>query len=212
MAACLGVPSRPDVVTLSAVIAHGHQDVGSYVGVPLGVLPPVRVRIPEAAREIAAFASPRGRACNLSYLRATIAPSHQASLSVTPLPNPTSGLDGSVAYRFHVWGITTIKTRTGDEISARSEIGLGKLPPHAKVHRVALSLYFDVDVFVMPKDGGLVELFAEDNSRPPPARTDRRALSLLYTRAKALSLWPRQRLAPYTLIPCGGGERPAHRL
>jgi hypothetical protein len=191
MAVCLGLPFFSDVLALSPLLARGHENVGSWVGVPLGVLPSAQIRAAGAAREIAVLESARGRSCSLGYLRATIAPRHEASLSITSLPNPLSGLDGAVAYRFQVRGTyTTVETRTGDETSTNATIGPGPqtLPPHTRVHRVPFTFYEDLDLLALPTTGTLVELFAGDYSRPFPAQTERRALALLHDRAEAQAL------------------------
>jgi hypothetical protein len=135
--------------------------------------------------------SERGRSCTLGYLRATIAPRHEASLSIASLPNPLSGLDGAVAYRFQVRGTyATVETRNGDETSTSTTIGpaLKALPPHARVHRLPFNFYEDLDLLAIPTTGSLVELFAGDYSRPFPAQTKRHALALLHSRAETQTL------------------------
>ncbi len=112
-------------------------------------------------------------------------------VSVTLLPNPLTGKNGVVAYRFRVRGtITEVFTGTSENGGYSEEIGPSpsKLSPHSRLRRVPLSLYADVDVLNLPSAGATVELYAGGNAVPFPLQTEQQLLSLLYSRAEAYKL------------------------
>lgn len=190
LARCLGLPLRAERMTVvSSVFSRPPrfgETVSSRIIVPLGPLPSPQNRGGTAARGVAALTSARGRACMVGYAHELVA--GRRPVSITLLPNPLTGNNGVVAYRFRARGtITKVFTRTSGNGRYSEEIGPGpsQLPPHSQVRRVPLSLYADVLVLNPPSAGATVELYAGGGAVPFPLQTEQRILSLLYSRAEA---------------------------
>lgn len=203
-AKCLGIhDDSGNVTVLSPLLAreeirprqqphpeYSREAVASRVGIPLGSLPSLQKRRSGTAQETAVLASPQGRACIASYLRATFAPFHLNSLAVTGRPDPLNGLDGAVAYRFRIDGTQRELLEAGGysiEIAPCPVPAGEKVPPHARIHCFPFRQYEDVVVLSQPANGTTVELYA-GGSHLFSLQTERRLLLLLHHRAAAQKL------------------------
>jgi hypothetical protein len=159
---CLGLPRHRDAVRVrSRIFADpGEYDVVSVVS--------ARERAPrhgalqlaaEKARYLAAVGSKRGVACNAQFLERAYRRSGGREIHVVALPNPLSGVDGSVGLRFRV---------TGGESRSTG---------------VAVSAHLYQDVFVLYTDHVEIELQTR-SVRLFSLATERRLLALLYGRAE----------------------------
>lgn len=175
LARCMGIPARGRDVVRIVSPAFRTLTLGADSSVAADLTGP---RNPaslaaEAAHDLAAAASKRGVACQEQYIQREYTQPGVPQVGVSSLRNPLSGVDGSVGFRFRV-------TVTGTLVAG--------VKSGAPKRRKPATVVDYVDVFLLDAGRAGIELEAGGTARPFPQATERRLLSLLYSRTQAHKL------------------------
>jgi hypothetical protein len=181
-ARCSGAPSRSGRVAdinspkFSGATASPRELIGSEVMVwPSAVT---------AERNAAAETGPRGRACAQHLLervalRTLTSRVHLAHVSVTWLPAPLQGASSYAARVTMAFAAEGPRAQTGPSSAVLES-------PATRAHKVQVLAYLDVQGF--QSGPAQVVLTALGVKRPAARTRERRLLTLLYTRARAIKL------------------------
>ena len=172
---CIGIPTRGREVVriVSPTLRHQMFEVMSSIAVDLtGPANSARVAA-EDARDLAATASKRGVACQERYLQRANTHPGVTRAEVASMPSPLSGTHGSVGLRFRT---TVVGTHAA---TVRAGIATTRKP-------IQVALYTDAFFLYVGRAGIALEAFGI--TKPFPPATERRLISLLYSRARAHKL------------------------
>jgi hypothetical protein len=175
---CIGIPTRGRNTVRIVSPSLRRQAFGAISSVAADLTGPANPAggAAENARDLAATGSKRGVACQARYFQREYRYTNPgvSRVQVASVPNPLSGLYGSVGFRFRM-------TMT-DPYMGNVKAGA------AKTHK-PISVVVYADVFVLDVGRASIELEASGVTRPFPQETERHLISLLYSRARSHTLW-----------------------
>jgi hypothetical protein len=175
LARCEGVSTyaREIVQVPSPELHEDEYKVVSDIGTDLRTSLSTAQFIADSAHVRSVERSSRGIACVKSYIQRRYSQSGLSRVEVSSLANPLSGVDGSSDLRFRVTGYSTSESKSS-------------APESAKTITYKVVLYDDF--FLLDVGRATIELQVEGTAKEIPLATERRLLSLLYSRAKAHSV------------------------